>query len=76
MNSGAYDMETPSAGPRLEHSSAGIPSWRIFLAGSLALAATALWFGLAHQEARFARRAVDPDSTLLSPDELEDQLHV
>lgn len=79
MASAASDLPggpAPRRGPGVEVSGAGVPSWRLCLAATLGLAGVALWVAVARQEGRFARNAVSPESRLLSPDELEDQLHV
>lgn len=57
-------------------SAAGLPSWRVFAAATLALAAAAVWYTMSCEEGRFACKAMGPDSDLLSAAELEDQLNI
>ncbi|MDH7568656.1 MAG: hypothetical protein QHJ73_03615 [Armatimonadota bacterium] len=74
-DAGTFDRP-PQAEAGAESNIGGIPTWRVLLAGALLLGAGALWFGVARQESRFAHVAVGPDADLLSPNELEDQLHM
>ena len=68
--------EEPIPGPNVGVGGAGLPSWRIFAAATLALAAAAVWFTMTTQEGRFARSAMGPESNLITSAELEDQLHM
>jgi len=80
MNAEAGVLQSPDelapGGPLVATGAAGLPSWRVFAAATLALAAAAVWFTVACQEGRFARNAMGPDSDLLSAAELEDQLNI
>ena len=70
------DGPAPQSGPGVEVSAAGLPSWRVCLAAAFGLAAVTLWYAVARLEGQFARRAVSPESNLLSSAELEDQLNM